>query len=120
MSKTGSNSHTFDAYFKRALSPVIVLELIKDEPKYVYEISSEMKKRSNGRFTMTVLYPVLYRLEEQGYAEVVRTEIVNSRTRNYYAITPSGREYLLKIKKDFFEMAEIANLFLRREDEQDV
>lgn len=69
---------------------------------------------------MTVLYPVLYRLEEQGYAEVVRTEIVNSRTRNYYAITPSGREYLLKIKKDFFEMAEIANLFLRREDEQDV
>ena len=49
--KTESSSHSFGAYFKRALSPVIVLELLSDRPKYVYEISSEMKKRSEGRFT---------------------------------------------------------------------
>lgn len=95
---------------------MIVLELLSDRPKYVYEISSEMKKRSEGRFTIAVLYPVLYRLEEQGYVENTSSEIVNSRIRNYYGITDSGRTYLSEIKKEFFDMTDIANFFLRRED----
>lgn len=81
---------------------MIVLELLSDRPKYVYEISSEMKKRSEGRFTIAVLYPVLYRLEEQGYVENTSSEIVNSRIRNYYGITDSGRTYLSRNKKRIF------------------
>ena len=95
---------------------MIVLELLSDRPKYVYEISSEMKKRSEGRFTIAVLYPVLYRLEEQGYVENTSSEIVNSRIRNYYGITDKGREYLREIKNEFYDMTDIANFFLRRDD----
>lgn len=86
--------HSFSAYFKRATSPLVVLSLLRERPMYGYEISAEMKERSNGQYTIAVLYPVLYRLKEQGYIEESGTEISDGRARSYYRITPSGIEYL--------------------------
>ena len=57
-------SHSFISYYKRATSPLVVLLLLQEHTMYGYEISSEMAARSNGMFTIAVLYPVLYRLEE--------------------------------------------------------
>ncbi len=108
-----NTGHSFEAYFKRALSPIVVLNLLSDTPKYGYEISSEMKRRSNGRFTVSVLYPVLYRLEEQGYVCVAKTEVVNNRARSYYQITSEGRAYLEETKKSFNEMVDIAEALLK-------
>ena len=75
---------------------------------YGYEISQAMKKKSGGRFTIAVLYPVLYRLEEQGYLEISSSEIVDGRARNYYAVTPAGRDYL---RQTLAEYAEISVVF---------
>ena len=87
-------SHTFESYYKRATSPLVVLCLLRDGAMYGYQISQEMDVRSNGRFTIAVLYPILYRLEEQVYIRVEQTEIVKNRARSYYAITEEGRVYL--------------------------
>ncbi len=111
-----NTGHSFDAYFKRALSPIIVLNLLTGTPKYGYEISAEIKRRSGGRFSVSVLYPVLYRLEEQGFVRVARTEIVNNRARNYYKITDSGLAYLAETKNDFLEMVQIAQALLGEEN----
>ena len=110
-----NTGHSFEAYFKRALSPIVVLELVRDTPKYDYEISSEMKRRSAGRFTISVLYPVLYRLEEQGYIQVAHTEVVNNRARSYYQITEAGLQYLEETKKDFRMMVDVAKSLLGEE-----
>ena len=77
MKKMDSTGHSFLAYFKRATSPLLVLRLLLEGPMYGYEISQMMKQRSGGAFTISVLYPVLYRLEEQGYVEIVRSEVVD-------------------------------------------
>lgn len=90
----GDSSHSFESYYKRATSPLVVLRLLRDRTMYGYEISQAMKRQSGGRFTISVLYPILYRLEEQGYIVVERTEVINSRARSYYAITDEGRRYL--------------------------
>lgn len=111
-----NTGHSFEAYFKRALSPIVVLNLLRDTPKYGYEISAEMKRRSNGRFTISVLYPVLYRLEEQGYVCVAKTEVVNNRARSYYQITSEGRVYLEETKKSFNEMVDIAESLLKEDN----
>ena len=71
---------------------------------YGYEISQAMKKKSGGRFTIAVLYPVLYRLEEQGYVVVARTEVIHNRARSYYAITDAGAEYLSRSLMEYREM----------------
>ena len=98
------SSHSFEAYFKRATSPLVVLRLLKDKTMYGYEISQTMKKKSGGRFTMAVLYPVLYRLEEQGYIVVERTEVINNRARSYYAITEDGLKYLVRSLEEYEEI----------------
>ena len=98
------NSHAFEAYYKRATSPLVVLCLLKEKAMYGYEISQAMKKKSGGKFTIAVLYPVLYRLEEQGYVAIERTEVVNNRVRSYYAITDEGRQYLARACQEYREM----------------
>lgn len=103
------SSHSFEAYYKRATSPLVVLKLLLDGPMYGYEMSQELKRRSKGRFTIALLYPVLYRLEEQGYIKVVRSEVVNNRARSYYGVTQAGRNYLTS---SFQEYQEIHAAFL--------
>ena len=99
--KMDSTGHSFLAYFKRATSPLLVLRLLLEGPMYGYEISQMMKQRSGGAFTISVLYPVLYRLEEQGYVEIVRSEVVDGRARSYYAVTDAGRAYLEETMQDY-------------------
>ena len=101
MKKMDSTGHSFLAYFKRATSPLLVLRLLLEGPMYGYEISQMMKQRSGGAFTISVLYPVLYRLEEQGYVEIVRSEVVDGRARSYYAVTDAGRSYLEETMQDY-------------------
>ena len=100
--------HSFISYFKRATSPRVVLRLLSEKPMYGYEIAAEMKERSGGRFTISILYPVLYRLEEQGYIEITSTEVADGRARSYYSITPDGMSYL---ERTFEEYREISAVF---------
>ena len=74
---------------------------------YGYEISSQMKKRSGGKFTISVLYPVLYRLQEQGYIEIGKTEVTDGRARSYYQITPEGERYLADTLAEYVELSEV-------------
>ena len=103
----GDSSHSFESYYKRATSPLVVLRLLQDRAMYVYELSQEMKQRSGGAFTISVLYPVLYRLEEQGYVVVERTEVINNRARSYYAITDAGRRYFAQALEEYADMHQV-------------
>lgn len=97
MSRTAGkeSGHSFEDYFKRATSPMMTLLLLDEKPMYVYKLSQELEKRSNSTYKMSFLYPVLYRLQQQGYVEEYSQEITEShRTRNYYAITEKGKKYL--------------------------
>ncbi len=111
-----TGGHSFESYYKRALSPLAVLNQLAEKPSYPYELSQIIKGKSNGRFSKALLYPVLYRLEEQGYIRISSTEIIDNRARNYYVITDAGREYLASVKKEFIEMTHAANLLLGIED----
>ena len=97
-------SHSFISYYKRATSPLVVLLLLQERPMYGYEISTEMANRSNGLFTIVVLYPVLYRLESQGYIEAGQTEVIEGRARSYYQITEAGKKYLKQSLAEYREM----------------
>ena len=68
---------------------------------YGYEITQEMKQRSGGKYTMSLLYPVLYRLLDQGYVCEDHTEVAVGRARTYYAITPEGLEYYKRTVQDY-------------------
>jgi PadR family transcriptional regulator, regulatory protein PadR len=97
--------HSFEDYFKRAISPMLVLYLLGKQPMYVYQLSQELANRSDGEYTTSFLYPVLYRLQQQGFvAEVDKQVSEGNRVRNYYGITGEGREHLSKLLSEFDRM----------------
>lgn len=105
--------HSFISYFKRATSPLIVLRFLSDRPMYGYEISAALKEKSEGRYTISILYPVLYRLEEQGYIAISATEVSEGRARSYYSITQQGRAYLEKTIKEYAEISEVFETLMK-------
>ena len=107
MKKMDSTGHSFLAYFKRATSPLLVLRLLLEGPMYGYEISQMMKQRSGGAFTISVLYPVLYRLEKQGFIETSDSLTVDGRARSYYQITLAGRDYLSETLADYHMISSV-------------
>ena len=111
-----NGSHSFIAYFKRATSPLVVLRCLSERPMYGYEISAELKLRSGGKYMLSILYPILYRLEEQGYIEAASTEVSGGRARSYYAITPSGRFYLAKTLEEYAEISRVFEHMMGKED----
>lgn len=95
----------FEDNFKRAVSPMLTLLILSEKPVYVYKLSQELERRSNSSYKIGFLYPVLYRLQQQGYVEEYSQEQSEShRTRNYYAITDSGRKHLESLKKKYAEL----------------
>ena len=115
MGRTSSkdSANSFEDYFKRATSPMMTLLLLSEKPMYVYKLSQELERRSNSTYKMNFLYPVLYRLQQQGYVTEYSQEITeNHRTRNYYAITDEGREYLDFMLKKYRELLKAVDIVI--------
>lgn len=79
----------------RGYNDMIILCLIYEEPSYGYEISREIKKRTDGDYIIkeTTLYSAFTRLEKNGYIESFFGSETNGRQRTYYRITNSGKDY---------------------------
>ena len=99
------SGHDFTSYFKRAINPLMVLSLLQNRKMYGYEITQEINIRTQKKLSIAVLYPVLYRLEEQGYIRIADTVVENGRARNYYITTEAGTDYLHRIYRDYLELS---------------
>lgn len=102
-----SAGRSFADYFKRAVSPLAVLKLLRNKPMYGYELSQRMNELGKGKLTGPVLYSVLYKLEQQGYVEVVETVVVEGHARSYYAVTKKGNAYLTRTVEEYRELSRI-------------
>ena len=69
----------------------LILDLIKDKPRYGYEIIRALEERFHGFYVPSpgVVYPTLQMLEEMGY--VTATERDGKKT---YTMTESGLQFL--------------------------
>lgn len=80
--------------FIRGLLKPLILSLLSQKKKmYGYEITQRVAELSQGEIKLTygALYPILYKLEDEG-SLITSTEIVDSRARKYYSLTPNGRK----------------------------
>ena len=99
--------HSFEDYFKRAVNPMLILSLLRERPKYAYEMTQELKDRTDGEYNMPLLYPVLYRLQSQGFIEEDKKIISdNNRVRNYYRLTDQGLTHLQHMKIQFARLCD--------------
>lgn len=92
----------YEGQMKKGVLDMLVLKLLEDEEKYGYQIISELKEKSEERFTLKegTLYPILYRLEDEKLVESKWSEPEGKKVpRKYYGITKAGRQELVDIEK---------------------
>lgn len=81
------------------LLPVLVLQLIAEEPRYGNEVMKLIRERTAGQWTANpgAIYPLLTQLEEEGFISG-DWEDTRKRTMRIYQITPEGEEELARLK----------------------
>ncbi len=74
----------------------LVLAILAEGDSYGYAIIKRVTELSGGHLQWTdgMLYPVLHRLERQGYVAARWRASDNGRRRKYYRITKEGRAEL--------------------------
>ncbi|MEO5957917.1 MAG: helix-turn-helix transcriptional regulator [Opitutaceae bacterium] len=74
----------------------LILSLLSEAESYGYQIIQDIKARSQEEIQWTdgMLYPVLHRLEGNGWIKSRWVEIENGRRRKYYSIKKDGKKAL--------------------------
>ena len=74
----------------------LVLTALAAESQHGYSILDDVRRISEGRVRLQAgtLYGILDRLRQDSLIEVDREEVVASRLRRYYRLTPLGRDLL--------------------------
>jgi DNA-binding PadR family transcriptional regulator len=82
--------------FQRGNLKYVILDLIKDKPRYGYEIIRALEDLSQGMYTPSAgaIYPTLQMFEEMGYITVTQSE-----GKRVYTITEEGRHFLIEKSK---------------------
>lgn len=84
----------FERQIKKGVLEMLVMELLTREKMYGYQIIQTLRRESDAFFSLKegTLYPILYRLEENGLAvSQWFTPDDGSAPKKYYGITESGR-----------------------------
>ena len=94
--------------FLRGVFPLVVLALLKREDMYGYQLVQEVERASGGRLSTQEgsLYPVLYKLQDQGLISA-RKELVGKRmTRVYYHLEPAGSVHLRALAREYEDVTQ--------------
>lgn len=91
---------------KRGSVELLILELLKKEDMYGYQLSQEIKERSGGYYTIqeSSMYPTLYRMLEKGYISDHKKVVGARRTRVYYHIEEAGIEAHERAKMSYLTL----------------
>lgn len=84
----------------RSCHEVLILSTLADGPRHGYQLALEIEDRSDGsfRFNHGTLYPILHKLESQGFIEGSWAEPAGKRKRRQYALTSAGRKHLNQLR----------------------
>ena len=74
----------------------IILSILQNGDSYGYDIINQVRKRSNGQVEWAAgsLYPVMHRMQTNGWIEDYWFEPDGERRRRYYRITKKGEKAL--------------------------
>lgn len=97
----------------RGYNDMMILCLVLSEPSYGYQISREIKTRTEGKYLMkeTTLYSAFTRLEKNGYIESFYGSKTNGKRRTYYRITQAGKDYYREKCREWELTKEVVDQF---------
>ena len=106
---------------KKATIEMLLLNLLKEQDMYGYQLSQELKKRSSGLYTILEgsMYPILYRyfdfmryLNDSGYISFFEKKVGRRQTRIYYHLEDNGLMYLDNLQTSFQQYVNLIQFLL--------
>ena len=83
----------------RSCHEALILATLADGPRHGYQLALEIEDRSGGtfRFNHGTLYPILHKLESNGFIDGSWAEPSGKRKRRQYRITEAGTRHLQRL-----------------------
>ena len=99
---------------KKATIELLLLKLLNENDMYGYQLSQELKKRSDERYTLLEgsMYPILYRLTESGYISSYEKKVGIRQVRIYYHLEAAGKKYMLSVYTAYREYISLIEYLL--------
>lgn len=94
--------------FSRGIMSLVILSHLKREDMYGYQLVQETERVSGGRIVTQEgsLYPVLYKLVDQGLISDRRVQVGKRMTRVYYHLEPAGEQRLAQLIHEYEQVTQ--------------
>lgn len=104
--------------FRRGAMSLIILSLLKREDMHGYQLVQETGKVSGGRISTQegALYPVLYKLLDQGLISDRKVLVGRRMTRVYYHLEPAGEKRLREMVQEYKEITQGVFLIIKESE----
>ncbi len=104
---------------KRGTLEMVLLKLLSSRDMYGYELVSTLEERGGDQFQLKegTLYPVLYRLEKDGYVAPRWETLERGVPRKYYRLTEAGAAELERLVSDWEQFIGTVQRLLSQEVE---
>lgn len=91
--------------FRRGVLSLVILALLSKEDMYGYQLVQATNNISEGRIVTQEgsLYPVLYKLLDQGMISDKKVQVGKRMTRIYYHLEPAGKIRLQELIREYKE-----------------
>ena len=92
---------------RKGTAELLILHQLVEGDSYGYKITKDLEEKSHGSYRLPVgtMYPILYRLIENGYVTDYDTW-QGKRKRKYYHIEESGKAYFNALWAEYKQMTE--------------
>jgi DNA-binding PadR family transcriptional regulator len=111
----GMGTSRFSSDLVRSSTDLVILALLRVRPMYGYEILVSLSDRGNGEFQFKqgTLYPLLYRLEREGWIRAKWETPPTGKKRKVYSLTAAGRKVQRARSEEWLRFTKAVNSILK-------
>ena len=93
------------------ITELLVLKILEQQDSYVYEIQKMINNNSEHLLSISLntIYTVTYKLQNENLISEYSKLVGKKRTRVYYHLEETGKEYLTKITANYNNMIDGVN-----------
>ena len=87
---------------------MLLLKILEEGDCYGYQLTQSIKERSQKQIKIAdgTMYPILYKLLDQGFISDYKELVGKRQTRVYYHFESSGKEHLKQLIEDYYQMTD--------------
>ena len=99
---------------KKAVIEMLLLYLLSQKDMYGYELVQTLKTNSDGKFTLMEgsMYPILYRLADQGDISCYEKLVGRRQKRVYYHLEEPGKKHLEEMKQEYTDYIALIDMLM--------